>query len=391
MAQEERRVEAIVGGLICLDVIFPVQPGSSWSTTVAPGRLSETGPVNFAVGGAVPNTGLTLHKLGIATDLCGAVADDVFGNIILNLLNRESLVLSKSIIRMENENTSYSAVINAQGFDRAFLHHPGVNSVLGGQFFADNVIEKRPTLFHFGYPPLMRQMYQNDGQELANMMELIKQAGIMTSLDMTPPDTNGEAGQADWYRILEKCLPHVSIFCPSIEEIRFMMSPIYKTGPSRALTLGEDLQILSEKLLAMGPTIVLIKLGENGLYLRSKKPLPESQGNSMLYRFTEEYEILAPCFQVDAKGTTGAGDAAIGGFLAAILKGSNPKDCLRYAAAIGACCVEQIDATSGILSWEATTARIISGWKLGKPASGSEIGEGWKWNDQEKLWIGPNR
>ncbi|RPI22372.1 MAG: carbohydrate kinase family protein, partial [Chloroflexota bacterium] len=95
-------------------------------------------------------------------------------------------------------------------------------------------------------------------------------------------------------------------------------------------------------------------------------------------------ELWSPCFQVDAVGTNGSGDATIAGFLAALLRGAGPQDAVRAAVGVGACNVEAADALSGILSWEDTQERIRAGWAqraliLDAP--------GWKWDAAERLWV----
>src|SRR5437660_4185234 len=81
--------EAVVAGHICLDVI-PILTRGAGETTRAtwflPGQTVEAGPVIFATGGAVSNTGLALHKLGVSTRLMGKVGADLFGQAILQIV-----------------------------------------------------------------------------------------------------------------------------------------------------------------------------------------------------------------------------------------------------------------------------------------------------------------
>ena len=58
------------------------------------------------------------------------------------------------------------------------------------------------------------------------------------------------------------------------------------------------------------------------------------------------------------RSATGAGDNAIAGFLAGFINGLGPADCLHAAAMAGADNVKELDATSGVRSWEATIADI---------------------------------
>ena len=50
------------------------------------------------------------------------------------------------------------------------------------------------------------------------------------------------------------------------------------------------------------------------------------------------------------------------GFLAGVLKGLTPKDCLQSAVAVGACSVEAADATSGVPAWHMVEQRMRHGW-----------------------------
>ncbi|MFL7871237.1 MAG: carbohydrate kinase family protein, partial [Anaerolineales bacterium] len=125
----------------------------------------------------------------------------------------------------------------------------------------------------------------------------------------------------------------------------------------------------------------------NGLYLRTTdlrngrnlgRAFTNSSGN---WRFRE---IWAPAFEVPVVGTTGAGDCAVAGFLAAVLRGMSPENALSIAAAVGACNVEAADATSGVRSWSETLSRINRDWKQHDLAL-----PGWKFNRTTHLWNSP--
>ena len=85
-------------------------------------------------------------------------------------------------------------------------------------------------------------------------------------------------------------------------------------------------------------------------------------------------------------GTTGAGDAAIAGFLASLAKGLPPEDALTMAVAVGACCVEEPDATSGVRSWDATAERVKGGWRRAR----ATVPEGGWSCGPDGTWHGPN-
>jgi sugar/nucleoside kinase (ribokinase family) len=114
----------------------------------------------------------------------------------------------------------------------------------------------------------------------------------------------------------------------------------------------------------MGAAVVGLKLGDQGIYLRTTSDPARLHrlGKIVLSESWLNRELLAPAFQVATVGTTGAGDCAVAGFLAAVLRGLGPEDALTAAVGAGACNVEVADAISGIPTWDALQARIHAGW-----------------------------
>jgi len=82
----------------------------------------------------------------------------------------------------------------------------------------------------------------------------------------------------------------------------------------------------------------------------------------------------------------GTGDAAIAGFLAAVLRDTSPPLALNVAVATGACCVEVAGALGGVKDWEETSARIEAGWAR-LPLELEPFG--WAWDDDTAVWHGP--
>ena len=106
------------------------------------------------------------------------------------------------------------------------------------------------------------------------MLARARDAGPAISLDMCRPDPDGDAGRVDWPRLLEETLPLVDVFVPSIEELLFMLDPAAYArldGGAEATDVVDltALSRLGDRLLGMGTTVVAIKLGEQGLYVRT--------------------------------------------------------------------------------------------------------------------------
>ena len=262
--------EVVVAGHICLDVI-PVLHGPA---KIEPGRLLEIGPAEMSAGGAVPNTGLTLHRLGVPVRLMGKVGDDLFGSAVLEALRARDPELAASMVVGAGETTSYSIVISPPGVDRCFLHCSGANDT----FTADDVRYDElasARLFHFGYPPIMRAMYADGGSELRRMLARARDAGPAISLDMCRPDPDGDAGRVDWPQPAGGDPPAGGRLRAEHRGAALHAGPRTRTreldeAPRRPTSsTWTSLSRLGDRLLGMGTAVVAIKLGEQGLYVRT--------------------------------------------------------------------------------------------------------------------------
>jgi sugar/nucleoside kinase (ribokinase family) len=389
--------EAIVAGHLCLDIIpsFVSEQGNDLASYLAPGRLTEVGPTTLSTGGPVSNAGINLHRLGIHTQLMAKVGDDLWGQAILNIVRSQGQELAEGMIVVPGEASSYSVVIDPPGVDRLFLHSPGTNHTFGAEDVRYDLLAGA-RLFHFGYPPLMTRMYAAGGQELAEMFHRAKETGITTSLDLVMPDPAGPSGRVDWFLILARALPYVDLFAPSVEELLFMLhrerfdaltSQVGAAGLLEAMAIPEILS-LGDQARAMGAKIVVLKLGTRGIYLRSGDQLPDlGRGAPTGLAAWSARQLWVPCFQPDQViSTVGTGDAAIAGFLAALLRDTGPELALNLAVAAGACCVEEPGALRGVRTWERTLARMEAGWAR-LPLDLAP--HGWQWDGDAAIWQGP--
>jgi sugar/nucleoside kinase (ribokinase family) len=370
------RAEVIVAGHICLDIIPAIsEKKGGMDAFLVPGKLMDIGPAVIATGGAVSNTGLALHRLGSDVQLMGKVGDDQFGAAIMEVLKKHGESIVDGMIVATGEHSSYTIVINPPQIDRIFLHCTGANDTYSSTDLNAEQLEG-VRLFHFGYPPLMRKMYQNQGVELELLLSKVKAKGLTVSLDLAKPDPESAAGAADWRAILSRTLPYVDVFLPSFEEIFYMLhreryEEMLLRAPSGdflALVEGNLLSDISAELLAMGVAVVGLKLGEYGLYVRTAADSGRLASiglcapvKGMIDNWSNR-EMLTPCFKVDMAGTTGAGDCTIAGFLCGMLKGFSLEDTIQTAVAVGACNVERRDATSGIPALSKVLERIQGGW-----------------------------
>ncbi len=342
----------IVVGHTCVDLI------PDWNgkfEDIVPGHLIVTGKMRFSTGGSVPNTGVALKRLGLDPTLIGKIGNDLIGRIILEVIKSNGEGLADHMIRSAEACSSYTLVFSPPNVDRAFFHYPGANDTFCAEDVPFDDLDGQ--ILHFGYPPVMKKIYENNGNELVKIFQNAHSHKMVTSLDMSIPDPKSEAGKIDWRKFLSNVLPHTDIFLPSLNEILYMMKTEDALNHKLLLTLTDE-------LLNLGVKIVVIKLGKNGAYLRSRK----IRSNDLISNVVEpgewsEAELFSRAYKTNVVGTTGSGDASIAGFLAKFVEETEPKKTLAFMCAVGAFCTEAIDSTSGVKSMKEVEERIKRGWK----------------------------
>ncbi|MCR4740853.1 MAG: carbohydrate kinase family protein [Lachnospiraceae bacterium] len=367
--------KAVVAGHICLDITPAItgRRAEHMQDILRPGKLLTVGSADIHTGGAVANTGLAMKLLGADVTLIGKIGDDEFGDIVTNIMTKYDA--KDGLIRSRGDHTSYSIVIAVPGLDRMFMHDPGANDTFCLDDLPMDKIEGA-ALFHFGYPPVMKRMYEDDGSELVRIMKKVKSMGTATSLDLTAVDPDTESGRADWKKILKETLPYVDIFVPSIEEIMFMIcreryEEISREAKEDDFVVHTDIERdvipVAKQCLDMGAGTVLVKCGEKGIYYQTSDRERMAQTGANLELDISAWESksgFVKSFVPDrVLSATGAGDTAIAAFLTSVLKGYAPDVCTKYAAATGALAVSEYDALSGIKSFEEIDKRIENGWK----------------------------
>ena len=352
----------ISAGHICLD-ITPVFPeGRTYADlgeVLVPGKLIHLNGTQIHTGGSVSNTGLALSVLGADVSLLGKIGDDAFGRIVERIFAEHGV---RGLIRDSASSTAYTIVLAIPGIDRIFLHDPGANDTFSGADIPEEELAEA-VLFHFGYPSLMKGMYERDGAELVSIFSRVRSLGIATSLDLADVDPASAAGKADWRRILENILPLADFFVPSYEDVSFLFGKKAE-GAERLEAAGA----MAEEFIRMGAKIVLIKCGTAGMVCRTagreqlKKIGPRLGLDAAAWA---DKKIVQKSFRADrVLSATGAGDSAVAAFLKAAADGRGPEDAVRLASAEGACAVTSYDALSGLRTLEELEERIAGGWEV---------------------------
>lgn len=367
----KKQFDAVIAGYTCVDLTPEFRKDSSAteiSDLLKPGKLIEIGGLGFNLGGVVPNTGLAMKKFGKKVFLNGLMGNDFIGRIAAIRLSDYGI--SEGMMTTGEVNTGYSLVLAPVGVDRIFLESPGCNQIFGLESIDFEAI-KKSRLFHFGYPPLLRQFWLNNGQQLAQLFSEVQKMGVVTSLDLSLPDPESESGRVNWPVVLKKTLPFVDIFVPSVEELFQTMEP-EKYAELQCTAGGEDftdkvpIELVREVgkiIIGLGVKIVMIKMGHRGAYLLTGNIalLNKEAGVVLDKEIWSNREILCNAYCVDSSrpvNATGAGDTAVAAFLTAVLNKETPEAAIRYAAIAGRESLYCENIFEEIDSWEQLTEKI---------------------------------
>lgn len=376
---------AVVAGSLGLDIIpvFPETASSDAVSLFAQGKFNDLNGTRLYLGGCVGNTGIAMHKLGVPTTLISKVGQDLLGKAIRMILEQQDA--SVHIEEVADCNSTSTVVIAPFGGDRILLHSRGASQTFVSGDISPELL-KDAALLHFGYPTAMKYLYREDGAEFIKLVRQAKKTGVTVSVDTSQPDPNSEAGQVDWRRVLAEALPSIDIFMPSMEELLFMLHrPVYddfneKRGSSNMMDVIDFSMIpkLADELLGMGARIVMLKLGKKGLYLRTAD---ESRLRGMGRALPGEVErwsgrelLCPPYFTGAIRSTTGAGDNAIAGFLAALLGDCGPERSLLLASANALRCIESYETTDQVIPLDALNSIVERGPAQEKIAIPGETG-----------------
>ncbi|HOE97674.1 MAG TPA: carbohydrate kinase family protein [Candidatus Sumerlaeota bacterium] len=392
-----KMIDAVAAGHICLDItpVFASGRVERVGDLLKPGKLVNTEPARISLGGPVANTGLALKRYGLRLAAAAGIGEDKFGHIARELL--EEAGIGGAIRPVGGACTSYTVVLAPPGIDRIFLHCPGRND----EFQLDDIdfaTVAAARLFHFGYPPLMRGVYENDGRLLTAIFERAKACDATTSLDLSLPDPDSASGKVDWAGILARTLPAVDIFMPSIEELYFMLErerylELRRRHPDADLVElipVEDYLRLAERAIALGCGLCVIKTARRGYYLRGGSPERLARFGGGAGAAAERWahrQLWAHAYHVRAiASATGSGDSSIAGFLAAFLRELPPERCMCLANASGHHNLLALDALSGLPDWDGLVAFVDRMPRAEDPLlEGSEF----RFDEQLQVYVGP--
>ena len=312
-----------VAGHICLDLTPALdrQPG------LTPGLLYEVGALAATAGGCVANTGGQLADLGVDVSLFADVGDDALAGVLRERVTERGL--DATGFRTTAGSTSYSIVVQPPHTDRTFWHHVGANESFDGSSIELAGLD----LLHVGYPSILPGLIADGARPLVDLFERARRSGIVTSVDLAVVSDPDDASRTLWRSLLAAILHHTDVVTPSVDDLTSATGVEIAPTPN-ALTAAAAAQV------RQGAAVAAVSAGEHGIALATGSKGRLASAGPVLARLADRWAdqaIWVPARPVDRKvTTTGAGDAATAGFLAALVRGEEPTAALVLSAEAGA-------------------------------------------------------
>lgn len=302
--KSEVKYDCLCAGVVVADfVCAPV------ARMPAAGELVPTDKIFLTIGGCASNVAVDLRKLDVKVGVAGRVGTDVFGGFVREELSRSG-VDTTHLIPTPGHQTSSTLVVNVKGEDRRFIHAFGANAVFDGSEIDAGLIRSSRILYLGGFF-LMSQL---SADAVAKMFRIAREAGVLTMLDVVIPNPQ------NFDAALRTVLPWTDIFLPNHDEATLM------AGIADPLSQARHFH-------ALGAGTVVITCGGKGSVMVNAHEQIEANG-----------------FQADFVDGTGSGDAFCAGYIAGLLRGRDARTCLEMGSAMGASCVRQPGATTGVFT-----------------------------------------
>jgi sugar/nucleoside kinase (ribokinase family) len=253
-------------------------------------------------GGVTANFCVAISRLGMKAGFIGGVGEDADGIYLRDTLRREKVDASRLVTRKDALTPLNFVTITPDG-QKTIFQSPYMLTVF-----------PRPEELDLDYIAEARVLHitalRVDTAERA--LKHAKKRGLITSFD------------------LEK---HVAVY--GFEKLvpLIKLTDILLPNKMGALTFSgtQNLKEAAEKLLALGPRIVVITLGEKGCLIK-----------------TEKETLEVPAFKVKAVDATGAGDAFNAGLITGILNQWDLCEAAKFANAVAAMKITHIGAQAGL-------------------------------------------
>jgi 2-dehydro-3-deoxygluconokinase len=252
-------------------------------------------------GGDTSNTAIAAARQGAKAGYLTALGADGFGDLLMDLWRREDVDASE----VKRDSTAPTGIY--------FVTHGAAGHQFHYYRAGSAASRMTPGDLPLGYlrgakvlhvSAISQAISETACETVFAAMDEAKQAGLEVCFDtnlrlkLWPLDRAREA--------IDQAIRRADILRPALDD-------------ARTLTGIEDADAILDRFLGLGPKLVVMTMGKDGVILA-----------------TSEARHRLPPHRVEAVDATGAGDTFNGSFLARLIAGDAPLDAARYANAAAA-------------------------------------------------------
>lgn len=295
--------------------------------------VNEDGQTLFAQnpGGAPANVAVAVAKLGGHTAFIGKAGKDMHGEFLKSVLEKEN-VETEGMLLDEKYFTTLAFVNIDENGERtfSFARKPGADTQLRKEEL-DQTLISDCKIFHFGSLSLTDEPAEG---ATIKAVKMAKEAGALISYDPNYRPSLWKSKEI------------------AVEKMRSVieLADVMKVSDEESILLtgAESYEDAADRLLAMGPKLLAVTLGEKGVLMA-----------------TQNRKEIIKAFKTKAVDTTGAGDSFWGGVLCGILslnklieklEWEEIRKCAVLGNAVAGLCVQKRGGISAIPSKEEVLA-----------------------------------
>ncbi len=272
-----------------------------------PGGCAWGNPLNISLGGSAANISFALKRLNISNSFFGAIGNDLYGQFILEQMQKEKIDTSK-VRLLDNRSTGMVVVLIDSSGERTFIA-----AALGAAHSCLTI---------------------TDIDEV-NLSEY--QAVVISGVCLTE-----ETSRQTLLEVLQRCssLKVVTYFDPNLRLDPEFATDDYQMAQLEAIKLADVILVGDNEIKQLFGVKEEID-GVQKIIENNTKMVVVKKGNKGASYYTRNKFYDCPAFSVSVVNTTGAGDAFDAGFIAAQLSGMSIEKSLLYANAVAAIKVTQ--------------------------------------------------
>lgn len=300
-------------GLTILDIL-----GKPVDEIPAGGKTTIIQQIRITPAGTAAGPAVIAAKLGLTTALVGARGSDDMGSILEEMLRKQRVDTRFMQVRSDMPTSATMLAVNTN-CERPNFHAIGASVFLEiDEARRKCIVESR--FVHWGGAGTMLNL---DGGIGAEILREAKSSGAVVTCDFIAP-------MPETLPALQRVMPHVDYFLPSLEEAMEVTGAGTPENAARAF-------------LDMGAGCCVFKSGSRGSLLIDR-----------------DRNIRVPAFRVEAYDTTGCGDAYCAGFIAALARGWEVEKSCRFASAVAALVATGLGSDAGVTDFEAAERAMES-------------------------------